>query len=748
MTVADSNYLAPEALSIGDWVQPHGALLVLAGSPLVAVRASVNAPEVLGLPGDALGSAIADCFAGDTAGFWQSLSALSVGEFLYGTLGALTGGHFHATAHRNADSVLVLELEPRPPHLPRGESHRDALRGALAALHRATGWQDLVRAAAAEVQALTGCDRVMVYRFDPTGAGEVIAESRHHPDIGESYLGLHYPAEDIPAAARAAYQHCPLRYIADFTAEPVPLDKSDHAAEPLNLEWALLRYPSTCCCEYHTRLGAQALLVLPLLQSGQLWGLVSCHHSRPHHLAPETRTDCELLAQFLALELADRRNRAERDYELKLQVLRAEAIADLACGTGDLQTALLADGPRLLALTGATGAAVCLEGKIAPIGRTPDRAAIENLLAWAQTSLDADEPLLVTDRLPVAHPEAAAYADVASGLLLLRISALRHWAILWFRPEVPETVTWAGNPSQVIENAPLGPRMSFARWQQTKRGIAKPWQPEEIRSARELCNAIASLVLEKTDELERSNRELERSNRELAAFAFAASHDLKEPLRGIHNYATFLLEDYAERLDETGRDRLQVLVRLSQRMENLIDVLLYYSRLGQTELDAKPTDLNELVTREIELFNLSRPQAGLEFRRPRPLPVVSCNPTLVRELLGNLITNACKYNERDRPWIEIGYLAPAERAHRFPERGPHGPVLFYVRDNGIGIQPRHQEAIFRLFKRLHSRDRYGGGTGAGLAIARRIVERHDGQIWVESIPGEGSTFYFDLGLER
>lgn len=759
MTVADCG---SEASLVWDSIQPHGALLVLQGLELRVVRASANASDLVGLP-SVLERNAADCFAESAASFLQELTDLTTGQFRMGDLTSLAGEPLYATAHRPLDSsessegasgaTLILEVEPLASErhtLPASE--RATLYAALVSLRRALGPEALLQAATAELQQLTQYERVLAYRFDVTGAGEVVAESLGST-ASESYLGLHYPASDIPPAARAAYQHCFLRYIPDFSAPAVPLIASEttasettaseaESAEPVladSLNLALLRHPSPCCIEYHHNMGVEALLVLPLLQAGELWGLLACHHNSPRPLDPAIRADCELFGQFVALELANHQTRSERAYEEYLQALRSQAIAALV-RTQDLHGTLLSPEFRLLGLTEAAGAAVCLDGKISLLGATPSRSHVRALLTWTENYLGEDESLLATHTLSALYPAAVEFADTASGLLLLQISRTPRWSILWFRPEIPRTIVWAGNPSADKDPdaaKPLGPRASFARWQDINRSTAKPWQPAELRSARELRNAIVGLVLHKLDDLERSNQEL-------ASFAFAASHDLKEPLRGIHNYAAFLLEDYADRLDETGRDRLQVLMRLSQRMENLIDVLLRYSRLGQTELNAEPIDLEVLVNREIELFQLSRPQDELEFRQPRPLPTLSCDPVLIRELFNNLIGNAYKYNDKARRWVEIGYLTPAEQIRQFPKQPLRHPVLLYVRDNGIGIRDRHQQTIFRLFKRLHARDRYGGGTGAGLAIAKRIVERHNGELWVDSTYGSGSTFYFYL----
>ena len=244
-------------------------------------------------------------------------------------------------------------------------------------------------------------------------------------------------------------------------------------------------------------------------------------------------------------------------------------------------------------------------------------------------------------------------------------------------------------------------------------------------------------------ELERKNRDLEASNRELDDFAYVASHDLKEPLRGIHNYAGFLLEDYQDQLDPAGREKLQTLMRLSGRMESLIDTLLHYSRVGRVDLAVTDVDLGVVVSELLETLRPALAEAAAEVRVVTPLPVVRADRARVDEVFRDLVVNGVKYNDSAIPTVEIGALAPGSRAGGETPPPEAGPV-FFVRDNGIGIPARHQQVIFDIFKRLHGRDAYGGGTGAGLTIVKKVVERHGGRIWVESAPGEGTTFFFTL----
>jgi chemotaxis family two-component system sensor kinase Cph1 len=254
------------------------------------------------------------------------------------------------------------------------------------------------------------------------------------------------------------------------------------------------------------------------------------------------------------------------------------------------------------------------------------------------------------------------------------------------------------------------------------------------------------LVLTKADELGRMNLELRRRNEELAAFAYASSHDLKEPLRGIYNYSSILLEDYESRLDEEGKDYLNGILEMSQRMERLINELLRIAQLRQAELRLNPVDLNQCLQQAYDVIQASRPDIKFQLIKVNKLPTTECDSVMIGEVFRNLISNGIKYNNSENILIEVGFLdlADADLSHLVhPESSEKSPVI-YVRDNGIGIKENHFKSVFNLFKRLHPQDRFGGGVGAGLAIVKQIIERHSGSIWIESTLGEGSTFFFTL----
>tara|TARA_R110001592_G_scaffold16881_1_gene71388 strand:- start:63211 stop:64794 length:1584 start_codon:yes stop_codon:yes gene_type:complete len=230
--------------------------------------------------------------------------------------------------------------------------------------------------------------------------------------------------------------------------------------------------------------------------------------------------------------------------------------------------------------------------------------------------------------------------------------------------------------------------------------------------------------------------DLETKNRELNDFTYIASHDLKGPLRGIHNYASFLAEDYESKLDDKGKNMLFTLTNLTRQLEEYLDTLLQYSRLGRNDLNLETTNLNALIDSVASLYHPEMDKKNVTFK-VNPLPNIICDSVLIKEVIHNLINNALKYNDNQKNTIEIGYIENHER-----HANHH---VIYIADNGIGIDPKFHDAVFKIFKRLHAKDQYEGGSGSGLTISQKIVSRHGGFIWVESEGKDrGCTVCFSL----
>jgi two-component system, chemotaxis family, sensor kinase Cph1 len=740
-----------EPIHIPSAIQSHGVLLTFDEISLVILQISQNSVAFLGKkPETLLGKSLAflmqpeqieairDCLS---AGF-ENVNPLRLSLSVNGQQQT-----FEGIVHR-ANNVVVLELEKSIEQ--QSVSFFDFykfVKSPIDRLRSTTNLAELVEQAAIAIRNITGFDRVMLYRLDKDGSGQVIAENKC--EEAESFLGLHYPATDIPKQAKELYRLNLLRIIPDTLYEVVPLKPATNplTGEALDMSLSILRSVSSLHTEYLVNMGVRASMSISILRDRQLWGLIACHHLSPKRLSYETRTICEFLGQAISFEIVSKADAEDLDYKIKLQNVHSRFVNTISnCQT--LDEGLRQNPDDLMDLVGAAGVVFSENYRITSFGKTPPESMIAGLLEWVDRQM-GDQAVHNTNTLVTDYPKFAPYQDIASGLLALRISRMQQTYLLWFRPEVTQTVNWGGNPhkqavADADNNLRIAPRKSFELWKETVYLKSLPWKTYEIEAALELRSRIIGIVLQKADELALLNTELERSNMELDSFAYVASHDLREPLRGIHNYSTFLLEDYGDKLGAEGASKLATLMRLTQRMEDLINSLLHYSRFGRTELVFQAVDLGKVVEGVLDMIAISQP-APTEFRIPRPLPIVKCDRPQVIELFTNLISNAIKYNDREQKWVEIGYMLPEEMNPDLPKSLNRSQTIFFVRDNGIGIRTNHLDTIFKIFKRLHPAANYSGGTGAGLTIAKKIVERHGGISVVESTFGVGSTFYFTLG---
>ena len=358
--------------------------------------------------------------------------------------------------------------------------------------------------------------------------------------------------------------------------------------------------------EYLHNMGVAASLTLSILVDGELWGLIACHHSTPTRFPYQVRAACECLAQVTSLQLRSAVHRETPHYRLRLEEVHNRIIAQAAL---DLDLASMTIGsPNLLDAMDATGAAMYHGDRWWRVGATPEEAQLDALKAWLDARPefhDPTQPVYATDALVRECPGAADDAAVASGVLALPLARRKGNVIVWFRPETIQTVKWGGDPSdKPTVTGPHGqrltPRTSFELFTESVRQRAVPWKPSEIDAALRLRLLIMELVVTRADRLSELNADLTRSNEELDAFAYVASHDVKEPLRGISTYAHQLLEIAAADDVET-RARREGLKRLTHRMDSLLDSRLHYSRVGRTTLQFEKVDLDEVVAEALDI---------------------------------------------------------------------------------------------------------------------------------------------------
>ncbi|MFE9013440.1 ATP-binding protein [Streptomyces cyaneofuscatus] len=758
----DLSQCVREPIHLLGGVQSYGALVAARLHDAVVDTVSRNAGDVLGrAAGELVGRPVTE-LVGDEQ--WalarESTEAAGAGEgtpdgpAASGVLSLSLESDdgrvrlFDVTVHRVAE-LLVLEFEPRAAAGPFVfQNFYPRVRRALHRLQGATNVTECCAAAVREVQALTGYDRVVAYRFDGAeGPGQVIAEVRN--EGREPWLGLWFPASDIPPQARRLYARNWIRVIGDVDDATVGLlpELREGTGEPLDLSGSILRTVSGYHLEYLRNIGVASSMSVSLLRDGELWGLIACHGDEPRRLTPEVRAACEFFGIALSLQLAAV---AEREQADELSGRRRALAALLARLSSQEPDALLRPGSGMAELLLADGALLVRGTEVTATG-DPVPAALPGLLERLAGAGPVGE-VWSSDRVPEVLGLDAAEAEaqgVPAGLLFLPFNRAGD-LLAWWRREQPAPREWAADPARPVRTGPGGerltPRGSAAVHRATVRGRSTPWSPAQRVVAGELWREMSGLLSRQMAELEARNTELARTNEDLDSFAHAAAHDLKEPLRGISNAAAFIVEDAGAVLDDTSLRRLTTVRRLAERMDGLLDSLLHFSRLGQVGLEREELSLDEVVDDALLVAGGRLAEQGVTVVRPAPLPRVRADRERLREVLENLFVNAAKYaadegtGER-QVWVEAVPVAE-------PSGGE--AVAVVVRDNGIGIPPGQQEDVLQLFRRLHRREERGGGSGVGLAVVKRIVERHGGRLWLESpvaAPGggPGTAVWFTLG---
>lgn len=483
-----------EQIHLAGSIQPHGALFLLTEPDYVVIISSANAIAFLGLERDPLGLQLGE-LPGDlleqiTPHLAEPMEEMAVGIRCH--IGKPLR-MFDGLMHRPRGGGLIIELEQAGPSVDTSKFPETALQQIISANTLST----LCDRTAQIFKDVTGYDRVMVYRFDEHGHGQVMSEVRE-PDL-ESYLGNRYPASDIPQIARRLYERNRVRVLQDVDYAPAPLRPSISplTGEPLDMSLCLLRSSSPIHVQYLKNMGVRATLVVSLMVGGKLWGLLSCHHYQPRFLHFAQRALCEILAEAVATRIAALESFARTYAEIAVRRLEQRLIAAISA-EGDWQRALFDGSSALLEPVSATGAALIFEGIVHPLGEVPATSALRDIGRW----LDArpSRELLATSCFGLDVPEFASLTPIAAGLLAVPLSSSPGEYILWLRPERKRTVTWGGNPFEphLIGDDPstLSPRRSFAQWHQSVEGTADGWSAADIAAARLFGETLADFIVQ------------------------------------------------------------------------------------------------------------------------------------------------------------------------------------------------------------------------------------------------------------
>ena len=486
---ADLSNCERELIHLAGSIQPHGALFLVREPDNAIVQASTNAAGFLGLDGEVIGRTL-DAIPGDLAERLRPHLSDGLRDVARGVRCHFGRRHaaFDCLIHRPSDGGLIVELERAGPSVDFSLHLETALQSIMAA----ATVQAVCDATARIFKTLIGYDRVMVYRFDEQGHGEVFSEERE-PGL-EAYLGNRYPASDIPQIARRLYVRNRVRVLQDVEYAPVPLTPalSPISGEQLDMSLCLLRSISPIHVQYLKNMGVRATLVVSLMVSGRLWGLISCHHYVPRFVHFEARAVCELLAEAIGTRIAALESFAQVQAELSVRRLEQRMIQAIS-REGDWRGALFDRSLALLEPVGASGAALLFEGEVRTVGEVPGTATLREIGDWLDRQ-PRDEQI-ATASLPEDAPQFAALKPIASGLLAVPVSATPGEYLVWLRPERVRTVTWGGNPfaphGTGDDPATLSPRRSFAQWHQVVEGTADPWSPADLAAARLIGDSVS-----------------------------------------------------------------------------------------------------------------------------------------------------------------------------------------------------------------------------------------------------------------
>lgn len=731
-----------EPIHVPGSIQPYGFLLAVTMDSHMIEFCSANCTDFIQTPpSDILGKNLSNLFTGDQAENFESY--IQRGDFDDAKPFVFsTKERFYNTTVHQSGNLLLLEFEPFPDGSQDVPDLYKQTKNFVSILERTVKMVELCQEIAVETRAITGYDRVMIYHFDEEYNGEVIAECKRE-DL-DSFANQKYPHTDIPAQARELYTRNPMRMIADVSYEPVPLLTLDgHAKrnnQSLDLSLSLLRSVSPIHIEYLKNMGVGATLTISLLKDQKLWGLIACHHYTPKVLPHYTRLSALLQGHFLVSQIGVR----EVAEEFAVAQNTDSALQDLLSLLEDDENPLedLYKSPLLLQVANAEGAVIIHDGTVFRNGNVPADGPIIQLHDWLQRNY-GNSPL-ATSGLSKIYPHAEPLAKYASGLLYYSLSS--HSAIMWLRPEVVQTVNWAGNPHKAVGKDPDGhrltPRKSFELWMEEVKNKSKEWRKSEISGASSFAHALQKHInfheVRRQEEKYRAlNEDLKAANNELANLNWISTHDLKEPLRKIQIFASKILDS---EISDNVKNSVERMSFAANRMQRLIEDILNYSKAGNMEKIFVETDLEQVLKDVLadlqELISESNAQVTYD-----PLPVMLAIPFQLSQLFVNLIGNSLKFIKTgSTPHIHIStseiHGSDSPLTNLSPERSYY---KIDFTDNGIGFEEAFYSRIFDVFQRLHPQSTYPG-TGIGLAICRKIVENHKGTIVASSTPGEGSIF--------
>ena len=594
---------------------------------------------------------------------------------------------------------------------------------------------------------VSGYDRVMVYQFDRDYNGTVIAEARN--EELESYEGLRYPHTDIPKQARELYFKNRVRLISGVTDVPARIHRSSivQQDEPLDLTLVGSRGVSPVHLEYLGYMGVNNSLSIAIILDNKLWGLFALHHYSPRHVDYSVRNALMFIGQIFSGHLSLQATNRYREQTLNRKLARL-SIGEEITKTRDIFEGLLGGNYSVVNMfPEVNGVVIHFEERMQRLGSCPDEADIQQLLEWIRNhNVAALDLYYENESVGREFGPFERYCNEAAGVLLIFLNPSQTDYICWFRPGLVQKISWGGRPDKELivsadgKQRRMGPRKSFARYVETVEGCSAPWTDQEIDAALALRITVINSLLQRYTEVKEINERLQKAYEDLETFSYTVSHDLRAPLRAINGYAEILVEDYGEDLNEDANSLIQGIQRGVDQMNNFITDILDLSRVGSSGLQFEsvaPSNMVHEIINELRVVYSKSDEVSLSVADD--LPRVMADRRLLRQLYTNVLSNALKYiqpDENGRQAITVG----SYRSDDYPN------TVYTVSNTGPAIPVEFRRTIFDMFSRISSSSNQDG-TGVGLAIVERIVERHLGKVWVDD-DQLGVTFHFYLNAEN
>ncbi|MDH2080696.1 ATP-binding protein [Pseudomonas atacamensis] len=725
---------ADEPIRFPGAIQPHGLLLTLTEPALQIIQVSANVATLLArAPESLIGQPLHSLIGAEhTAQVLQALQQATFSEAAPLRF-ELNGTEFEGLLHRH-QGVLILELEIhvknfQPRNVAGVNTHLGRM---LQRLQAATTLQALYDISVKEIQAMTGYDRVLIYRFEEEGHGQVIAEASD-PSM-EVFNGLFFPASDIPEQARELYRTNWLRIIPNADYQPVPLVPKlrPDTQTPLDLSFATLRSVSPIHCQYMKNMGVLSSMSISLLKGDKLWGLISCGNRQPLHVPHELRMACQTIGQVLSLQISAMETlELTRQREEKVEALARlnQAMVDSPQNVFD---GLAQQPATLMALVNAGGIAIIEDKQLHRYGNCPEPEEIRALHKWLQAR---GEPVFASHHLSSVYPPAAQYQSVASGVLAMSLPKPVDNGVLWFRPEVKENINWSGDPRKPLdlENSDAGmrlrPRTSFEIWKVEMAGISTKWSHGDRFAANDLRRSALE------NDLARQVRREQAAVQARDDLVAVVSHDLRNPMTVISMLCGMMQKTFSSEGAHTSRrisTAIDTMQQATARMNTLLEDLLDTSKIdaGRYSITPQALEVGHIFEEAQALLSplAHDKDISISFQADPDLRI-HADPERLFQVLSNLVGNAIKFTPR---MGTVGVHA----------KSVGDEIVFIVRDSGEGIPKEHLPHVFDRYWTI--KEGNPTGTGLGLYITQGIVEAHGGQIVAESEPGQGSEFRFTV----